>query len=104
MRHTDWRFDVRLKFPLQAALFAALLVGAGCTAPDTGDVMAMQTSPSSPRNLLCLARGTDDSCVRKLCTSTSGPTSTDCASYGQACTAANLHWVGNGQDGVCSKP
>ncbi len=95
---------MRLNFPLQAALFGALLMSAGCTAPDTGDVLAQQTSPSSPRNLLCLARGPDDSCVKKLCTSTSGPASTDCASYGQACKAASLNWVGNGQDGVCSKP
>src|SRR5690348_5705562 len=104
MRYPNWRFDVRLKFPLQAILSGSLLLAAGCTAPDSGDVLAQQTNPSSPRNLLCLARGPGDSCIKKLCTSTSGPTSTDCASYGQACTAANLNWVGNGQDGVCSKP
>ena len=75
---------------------------AGCAS--TNDVLAETTGASLPRALSCLARNTDGACVKKLCTSTSGGVSGDCASYGEACVAAKLNWIGGSQDGICSKP
>jgi hypothetical protein len=75
---------------------------AGC-APNS-DVLAATTDPSLPRNLTCLVRGADGACTKKICTSTSGGMTGDCASYAEACVSAAFTWTGGSVDGICSKP